>query len=244
MSTLVRMGTVDRALVRDVSAIALASGVVGVSFGALAVSAGMPVWLALFMSVVVFAGGSQFVAVGVVAAGGSPVAAVLAGLLLNARHLPFGLAVADVLGRRWPTRLLGAHLMVDESVAFALAQPDLARRRAAYWWCSGLLFVGWNLGVTVGSVAGSTVGDPATLGLDAAFPASLLALLLPGLLPPRKEPAPAGTPSSDDAVARAKATRARHVALVGAVIALVTTPLLPAGVPILLALLAVGVALR
>jgi len=236
------MGTVDRALVRDVSAIALASGVVGISFGALAVAAGMPVWLALFMSVVVFAGGSQFVAVGVVAAGGSPVAAVFAGLLLNARHLPFGLAVADVVGRRWPTRLLGAHLMVDESVAFALAQPDPQRRRAAYWWCSGLLFVGWNLGVAVGSVAGSAVGDPATLGLDAAFPASLLALLLPGLLPPRKPPDAA--PPVDGAGAEDKAARARRVALVGAVIALATTPLLPAGVPILLALLAVGVALR
>ncbi len=126
------MGTVDRSLVRDVAAIAAAAGVIGASFGAIAVAAGMSVWLASLMSMVVFAGGAQFMVVGVVAGGGSPVAAVLAGLLLNARHLPFGLAIADVLGRSWPMRLLGSHLMVDESVAFALSQREPARRRAAY----------------------------------------------------------------------------------------------------------------
>lgn len=90
------MGTVDRSLVRDVAAIAAAAGVIGASFGAIAVAAGLSVWLASLMSMLVFAGGAQFMAVGVVAGGGSPVAAVLAGLLLNARHLPFGLAIADV----------------------------------------------------------------------------------------------------------------------------------------------------
>ncbi|HEY8373517.1 MAG TPA: AzlC family ABC transporter permease, partial [Pseudonocardiaceae bacterium] len=85
--------TLDRALLRDIGAVALALVVVGASFGAIAVASGLPVWMPVFMSLVVFAGGSQFMAVGVVAAGGSPVAAVLAGLVLNARHLPFGLAV-------------------------------------------------------------------------------------------------------------------------------------------------------
>ncbi|QSQ14242.1 AzlC family ABC transporter permease [Myxococcus landrumensis] len=230
------MGKVDRALLRDVGAVALAAGVVGVSFGALAVAAGMPVWMAGLMSVVVFAGGSQFVAVGMVASGGSPVAAVLAGLLLNARHLPFGLVVADVLGRKWPMKLLGAHLMVDESVAFALAQRDPERRRAAYWLCGGLLFVGWNVGVVAGGWIGKTVGNPESLGLDAAFPACMLALLLPSLLPPKKEEAAEG--------AGPRATKARKVAVVGALIALAATPLLPAGLPVLLSILAVGVALR
>ncbi|WP_338864840.1 AzlC family ABC transporter permease [Myxococcus stipitatus] len=231
------MGKVDRALVRDVGAVALAAGVVGVSFGALAVAAGMPVWMAVLMSVVVFAGGSQFVAVGMVAAGGSPVAAVLAGLLLNARHLPFGLVVADVLGRKWPMKLLGAHLMVDESVAFALAQRDPERRRAAYWMCGGLLFVGWNVGVVAGGWIGQTVGNPESLGLDAAFPACMLALLLPSLMAPKKQ-------EEVVAGADAKATKARRVAVVGALIALAATPLLPAGLPVLLSILAVGVALR
>ncbi|NTX58862.1 branched-chain amino acid ABC transporter permease, partial [Myxococcus sp. CA039A] len=80
------------------------------------------------------------------------------------------------------------------------------------------------------------VGNPELLGLDAAFPASMLALLLPSLLPPKEADAP-------DA-AKSRATKARRVALVGALIALVATPLLPAGVPVLLSILAVGVALR
>jgi 4-azaleucine resistance transporter AzlC len=230
------MGNVDRALLRDVGAVALAVTVVGISFGALAVAAGMSPGLAVFMSVVVFAGGSQFMVVGMVAAGGSPVAAVLAGLLLNARHLPFGLAVADILGRRWPTRLLGAHLMIDESVAFAMAQRDPARRRAAYWWCGGMLFVAWNVGVAVGGGVGRAVSSPEAWGLDAAFPASMLALLLPSLRPARDAEAAEASRNAAD--------RARRVALVGALIALGATPWLPAGLPVLLAVLAVGVALR
>ncbi|WP_164013280.1 AzlC family ABC transporter permease [Pyxidicoccus trucidator] len=242
------MATVERALVRDVAAIAAAAGVVGVSFGAIAVAAGVSVWLASLMSVLVFAGGSQFMVVGVVAGGGSPVAAVLAGLLLNARHLPFGLVVSDVLGRTWPLRLLGSHLMVDESVAFALAQKDPARRRAAYWLCGGTLFVAWNVGVLVGALAGRALGDPDALGLDAAFPAAMFALLLPSLRasPEEKAPAEGGQDATGAAAPRSgnAAAMARRVALVGALIALVTTPVLPAGLPVLLALLGVAVALR
>ncbi len=233
------MGTVDRSLVRDVAAIAAAAGVIGASFGAIAVAAGLSVWLASLMSMLVFAGGAQFMAVGVVAGGGSPVAAVLAGLLLNARHLPFGLAIADVLGRGWPMRLLGSHLMVDESVAFALSQREPERRRAAYWLCGGTLFVAWNVGVVVGGVAGRALGNPDAMGLDAAFPAALLALLLPSLRGPGKE-----SRSQESADLRRKASVTRKVALAGAVIALATTPVLPAGLPVLLALLAVGVALK
>src|SRR5690242_7198024 len=91
--------TLDRTLIRDILAIALAVGVVGASFGTLAVSAGLSWWLPPLMSVLVFAGGSQFLAVGVIAAGGGPVAAVLGGLVLNARHLPYGLAIGDTIGR-------------------------------------------------------------------------------------------------------------------------------------------------
>ena len=103
-------------------------------------ASGLPAWAVLAFSAFVFAGGSQFLAVGLVAAG-NPVAAILGGLLLNARHLPFGLAVADVLGGGWGRRLIGSHLMVDEAVAFALAQPDRPRRRAAYWLTGASIFV-------------------------------------------------------------------------------------------------------
>jgi predicted branched-subunit amino acid permease len=226
--------SIDRGLIRDVGAVAAASAVVGVSFGAIAVASGVPAWLASAMSVLVFAGGAQFASVAILAGGGSPVTAVLAGLAINARHLPFGLAVADVVGPGWATRLVGSHLMIDESVAFALAQHDPARRRPAYWTCGVMLFVAWNLGVLVGSAAGRAAGDPATLGLDAAFPAGLFALILPAL----RRRAGAGPPGGSADGARL----ARRVALTGAVIAVAATPFLPPGVPVLLAVFALAVA--
>src|SRR5690349_388843 len=87
--------------VRDIALVCAADTVVGVSFGAITVGLGLPPWLPVLMSLVVFAGAAQFLFVGLVAAGGSPAAAVAAGLLVNARHLPFGFAVGDVFGTGW-----------------------------------------------------------------------------------------------------------------------------------------------
>lgn len=197
-----------------------ADAVVGVSFGTITVGLGLPPWLPVLMSLVVFAGAAQFLFVGLVAAGGNPAAAVAAGLLVNARHLPFGFAVGDVFGAGWPRRIAGSHLMVDETVAFALAQPDPARRRTAYWLCGTGLFAAWNAGVVLGVLGGRAVGDTDSLGLDAAFPAVLVALLLPSL--------------------RTAATR--RAALTGMLVALATTAFLPAGLPVLLALAGVAAA--
>src|SRR5213083_2982214 len=127
--------TLDRGLVRDIGLVCLADLLVGASYGTITVSSGFPVWAPMLLSLLVFAGASQFMFVGIVASGGNPIAAVVAGLLANARHLPFGFAIGDVLGKRWSTRLAGGHLMIDESVAFALAQREADRRRAAYWAC-------------------------------------------------------------------------------------------------------------
>jgi 4-azaleucine resistance transporter AzlC len=206
--------TLTPSLQRDMLAIASAIAVVGVSFGAIAVASGLDWWMPTALSVLVFAGGSQFMVVGVIAAGGGIVAAVLGALLLNARHLPFGLAIGDVLGAGKLARLVGAHLMIDESVAFAMAQKDPARARSVFWFLGTTAFVVWNLGTIIGAAAGQVIGDTDAFGLDAAFPAALLALVLPAL----------------------KNARVRNAALLGAAIALATTPFLPAGVPVLLAL--------
>jgi len=210
----------DRGLLRDALAIGAAAAMIGVSFGAISVAQGMPAWLPTAMSLLIFAGGSQFLAVGMLAAG-NPVAAILGGLLVNVRHLPFGLAVGAAAGDRLLTRLVGAHLLIDENTAFALAQQRADKRRQAYWMVGLILFVTWNLGVAAGVLLGGAVGDPATYGLDAAFPAGLLALILPAL--------------------RDRTTRT--CAAAGAVIAVATTPLLPAGLPVLAALFGVAAGL-
>jgi predicted branched-subunit amino acid permease len=267
--------TSSSALLRDVGLVCLADGIVGVSFGATSVASagsasGLPWWVPVALSLLVFAGGAQIAAVGVVLAGGSPLAAVLAGAVLNTRLFPYGLAVADVVGDpenghsaraadfagetdgaggsraggtagaaragrtsavdgrregepagRWLRglrRLVGTHLITDESVAFALRQPDPARRRSAFWTCGVALFVIWNLSVLLGVALGSAVRDTNAFGLDATFPAVMLALAVPTLTS-RSTRIAAGT---------------------GAVIAVALTPVLPAGLPLLAALGGLG----
>jgi 4-azaleucine resistance transporter AzlC len=207
---------------RDVAALCAAAVVVGVSFGAIASAAGFPLSKIVVMNSLIYAGGAQFLAVGLAGAGATTLAIVAAGLLLNARHLPFGLAIGnEVLGDTRTARLVGSHLMTDESVAFTLAQDDPARRRRTYWMTGVALFLTWNVSSTVGAIAGSALGDPATFGIDAAFPAALLALTLPSL----------------------KDKVSVRVAVAGALLALVTTRFLPAGLPVLIALLALALAL-
>lgn len=207
--------TLEPGLLRDVAALAGAIAFVGASFGAIATSSGNPVWVPVLMSLLVFAGGAQFMAIGVASAGGGTVAAVLAGLLLNLRMLPFGMAIANALGRRRITRLIGGHLVTDETTAFALARSgDPLRSRQAFWVCGLVLYAVWNVSVLVGAVGSRALGNPDAFGIDAAFPAALLALVLPAL----------------------RDGRVRRAALVGAAIAVLTTPLFPPGIPVLLAL--------
>jgi 4-azaleucine resistance transporter AzlC len=214
--------TLDRDTRRGITLVCLADALVGVSFGAITVGGGLALWVPVAMSLLVFAGGAQFAAVGVVLAGGTPLAGVATGLILNARHVPFGFAIGDVLDGRWWQRRLGAHIMIDESVAFTQRHTDQRRRRATFWAWGLSLFVVWNAAVVVGAVAGSALGDTDALGLDAAFPAVLLALILPAM--------------SD--------TQTRLVGFTAAAIALLAAPVLPAGVPVLLALVSVALAVR
>lgn len=214
--------TLDPHLARDIALVCAAISVVGLSFGAIAVGSGFPLWVPLLMSVVVFAGASQFAFVAIIAAGGGIFAAVAAGLLANARHILFGFSLGDVLGTSVASRLVGSHLMVDESVAFTLSRESGRERRSVYWLCGGGLFISWNIGALAGALGGSLISDTDAFGLDAAFPAVLLALILPSL--------------------RERATR--RAALVGAAIAVAASPFTPAGVPILLALTALLLTVR
>jgi 4-azaleucine resistance transporter AzlC len=193
---------------------------IGLSYGAVAVTEGLPLWVPAAQSVLVLAGASEFLFVGIVAAGGNPLAAALAGLLVNARHLPYGLALPEGVTGRGRRRLAGAHLMNDESVAFALAQDDPARKRAAYWLCGLGVLLCWPCGAVLGGLIGGAVRDTGAFGLDAMFPAVLLALVIPAL--------------------RGRDRRAQSAAAAGAAIALAATPFLPAGLPVLLALAAVA----
>ena len=215
--------TLGRDVLRDIAFTCLAVFFIGLSYGAIAVASGFPLWVPAAQSVLVLAGASEFLFIGIVAAGGNPIAAALAGLLVNARHLPYGLALPDgVTGPGRTRRLLGSHVMNDESVVFALAQDDLPRKRAAYWACGLGVLICWPGGAVIGALIGSAVHDTSAFGLDAMFPAVILALIVPEL--------------------RDRMTR--RAALAGAAVALAATPFLPAGLPVLLALAAVLLLVR
>ena len=199
-----------------------AVAVYGLSYGVLAVTAGLSPLVATLSSVAILAGGSQFAFVGVLLGGGTPMAGAAAGLLLNLRFVPFGLAVArhlpaSSLGRR----AVDSYLVVDESVAIGLAGPPAhaTRRFRVTGWT---VTVAWIVSTGLGAYGGQLIGDPERFGLDAAFPAGFLALLAPWLR-----------------------TRAGRVAaILGVLLALGLTPVTPPGVPIVASVLGAVLALR
>jgi 4-azaleucine resistance transporter AzlC len=203
----------DRTLGRA-AGIGLGVGVYGVSFGVLAVAAGMSVAQACVMSMLVFTGASQFAFIGVLAAGGGPVAAMGPAVMLALRNAAYGLSLAPVLPGRLRDRALAAHLVIDETTAMARAQDDPAASRRAFLATGVSVWLCWNAGTLLGALLGGGLDDPRALGLDAMFPAAFLALLAPQLRRP-------GAPAA---------------AVGGAVLALVLLPYAPSGVPVIAAL--------
>jgi branched chain amino acid efflux pump len=199
----------------------------GVAVFAIAVSYGVlahPVMGAvapIVMSIFVFSGAAQFGSLAILAAGGSTVAAIAAGVLLNARYLAMGIALAPSLRGRPLSRAAFALTTVDASWAAASAGDGTFDP----WYMVGATvpqYPGWVLGTIVGVLAGHAIGNPEALGLDALFPAFFLALLFEEVRGRRKAAAAGG----------------------GAAIALVLTPFAPAGLPILAAAAAAALASR
>jgi predicted branched-subunit amino acid permease len=210
-----------RAIRRQSASIVASVAPFGIVFGAAAATAGLSLVQAMGFSLLVFGGSSQFAAVEILGDGGSVASAAIAGLLLNARSLAFGVIMAPALFGTWWQRAAMSQLMIDESTAVGTAQTERRWRRYGYLVAGIGVFVVWNLTTLVGHVAFAGAGDLITdLGLDAAGPAAFLALLWP----------------------RLSIAPQRRVAIAGAVIALVLIPLAPPGVPILASMFGVAVA--
>lgn len=203
-----------RLVVRESLSVGVATGAYGVSFGALAVAAGLNVWQAMALSLLMFTGGSQFAFVGIVANGlqAAP-AAIAASTLLGIRNGLYALELTQLLRPRGLRRLGAAHLTIDESTAVAVSQSHVKASRLGFWLTGLSVFLLWNLTTLVGALVGNALGDPRAYGLDAAACAAFTALLWPRL-------------KSRDAVA---------IAVVAAVIAVVLAPATPAGVPVIVA---------
>lgn len=206
------------AIWRQSLSIALAVVPFGAAFGVVVRQGDMSVFDAVGFSTLVFTGSAQFAAASVLADGGTVATAVVSGLLLNLRSLAFGLVMAPALrGPLW-WRALASQLMIDETTAVGSAQKDRRWQRYGYLVSGLVLFTMWNLstlaGATILGEAGSLI---TTAGIDATIPAAFLALLWPRLANPEH----------------------RLIAVIGAGIAVLLAPVVPAGMPVILAGLAV-----
>ncbi len=200
---------------RDGFALSAAVGVVGLTFGVFASTSGLTLLQAMALSGLTFTGASQFAFVTVIAAQGTVIAATAGALILAMRNALYGPALTEYLPAKNWRRARTAQFIIDETTAMALAHPNDARR--SFWWTALWLYSFWNLGTLVGHLGASRIGDPAAFGLDAAFPAAFLAMLIPLL----------------------RSRRITLVAVAASLIAVGSVPFVPAGVPILLAALGV-----
>jgi 4-azaleucine resistance transporter AzlC len=207
--------------VRAAMPLAIAVAGFGISYGVLARAAGMGSLAPVVMSATTFAGSAQFASASILGTGGTVISAITAAILLNARYAPIGVSVAPSLSGSVWSRFVHAQLTVDET--WAVAAEGEGRFNPQVLIGAGVtLYVAWVGGTALGVAFGDVIGDPTRWGLDAAFPALFLALLVPQL------------------------RRRVHVeaALLGAAIALVLTPFTPAGVPIICAAVACLLGLR
>lgn len=202
-----------RATLVNALGVGVATGAYGISFGAVAVASGLDVLQTQALSLLMFTGGSQFALIGVLAAGGGTPSAVMTAVLLGVRNAFYSLRMAALLRPRGVRRFAAAHLTIDESTAMALAREETPYARLAFWSTGLAIFVLWNLGTLLGAVGAAALGDPAQFGLDAAIPAGFLALIWP----------------------RLRDRRMLVVALAAAAVALLLTPVLRPGVPVLVA---------
>ncbi|HIY71907.1 MAG TPA: AzlC family ABC transporter permease [Candidatus Luteimonas excrementigallinarum] len=198
--------------------IAVATGLYGISFGALSVAAGLSFWQTVALSALMFTGGSQFAFIGVLGGGGSGAAALGAASLLGVRNAVYGMQINQWLRPRGWKRLAAAQVTIDESTATAASQSDPAEQRRGFWAAGVGIYLLWNLFTALGAALGDALGDPRQWGLDGAAVAAFLGLLWPRLR--GREPV--------------------AIALVCALVTAVALPLTPAGVPILIAALVAG----
>ncbi|MFI7409843.1 AzlC family ABC transporter permease [Streptomyces sp. NPDC049627] len=214
-------GKPDGVVVRDGLGVGVAVGLSGFAFGVTSAGSGLTVVQTCALSLLVFTGASQFALVGALAAGGSPLTAAAGAFFLGVRNAFYGLRLSQVLSPTRAVRPLAAQWVIDETAAVALAQPTRRSARIGFLVTGLSLYVLWNLTTLLGALGAEALGDTDAWGIDAAGPAVFLALLAPML----------------------KSATERAVAGLAVVLGLGLLPVLPAGVPVLVAALAAPVVL-
>lgn len=191
--------------------VAFTVGLYGAAFGAAGVTAGFSIIQTCLLSLLLFSGASQFAVVGIMGAGGSAVSAIATATLLGFRNALYGLQMAPILKVKGIKRILAAQITIDESTAVAtLQENDTDRKRGFY--ATGIgVYVFWNMFTFLGALGASAIGNPSVWGLDAAVPAAFCGLVWP----------------------RLKNKTHFIVSAASISLALILTPLTPAGIPII-----------
>jgi hypothetical protein len=196
-------------------------GLYGIAFGAAGIAAGFSLLQTCLLSLLTFSGASQFAVVGVLGSGGTAISGIATASLLGIRNALYGLRLSPILKLRGWKKIVGAQVTIDESTGVALGQSDLGEESMRHgFWLTGLgVYLFWNLFTVAGALGAQAMGDPAAWGLDAAVPAAFLGLVWPRLL----------------------GNFERALAATAMILALVLTPFVAAGLPIIAtALLAVA----
>lgn len=184
---------------------------VGVTVSVALIDRGTPATIIVGASILVFSATSELAYVAVRDANGAAIAAVLSGWLVASR---FGL-LATSLGARFgggfAERALAAICTFDPNVALAVDKQTPIEVRRAFWWATAAMTIGWFIGTGVGLLVGNVLDDVAAYGVDAVFPAALLAIIGPML----------------------RRRDGRAAAVVGGLVCVALTPFTPGGVPIL-----------
>jgi len=211
---------VNRATATQSLSVSFAVGLYGIAFGAAGIAAGFSILQTCLLSLLTFSGASQFAVVGVMGASGTALSGIATASLLGIRNTLYGLRMAPILKVRGLKKVIAAQVTIDESTGVAIGQEALGieAMRHGFWLTGFGVYILWNFFTLLGALGAQAMGNPSVWGLDAAVPAAFLGLVWPRLL--------------------GKFERALAVSSV--ICAIVLSPYIAAGLPIILtALLAV-----
>jgi predicted branched-subunit amino acid permease len=212
---------VFRATATQSLSVSFAVGLYGIAFGAAGIAAGFSILQTCLLSLLTFSGASQFAVVGVMGAGGSALSGIATASLLGIRNTLYGLRMAPILQVKGWKKVVAAQVTIDESTGVAIGQEDLGidAMRQGFWLTGFGVYILWNFFTLLGSLGAQAMGNPSAWGLDAAVPAAFLGLVWPRLLSKFE----------------------KTLAVSALVIAILVSPFIAAGLPIILtSLLAVA----
>lgn len=207
------MSRVNRATATQSLSVSITVGLYGTAFGAASIAAGFSILQTCLLSLLTFSGASQFAVAGVMGAGGSAISAIATASLLGTRNMLYALRMAPLLRVTGLKKIVAAHITIDESTGVAISQEKLGTQamKQGFWLTGFGVYIFWNLFTFLGALGAQAMGDPSAWGLDAAVPAAFLGLLWPNL-----------TNNFE-----------RVLAVTGLVMAVVLSPVLSAGLPII-----------